>query len=304
MERNNNKEVNAASEWQSVIERVQHLQHKAEYNATPLWYRGHASAEWELKSSLHRHVEELLRQTRSETFFSEEVKKSILRDDYKTSYRRFKADAWHLLDQRERSDWGIIFSMQHHGIPTRLLDWTESFACALFFAQFGRKPGDDAAIYVLDPHVLNQFSCGKPGVVSLDENLNEGVVNTGRYHPGWKDLSEEQEPMTIAVAPFLSNPRMLAQRSTFTLCGDSFSTLGDQFPEEFEGRKAIEKITLTAHTYYEVEKFLDLIGIGHFGYFPDLDGIRMKFKEFKERTIRTANKYIIRDPEPVPETDS
>jgi FRG domain len=146
-----------------------------------------------------------------------------LREEYKTLYRRFISDAWPLLKARERSDWGIAFSMQHYGIPTRLLDWTESFACALFFAQYERQPEDEAAIYVLDPQQLNILSIGAEGLIHLDEGGPGERLNVRPWHPKYRP--PEQDLPTIAVIPIFTNPRMLAQRSGFTLSGDSFDRL-------------------------------------------------------------------------------
>ena len=67
-------------------------------------------------NKLHRHIESSIKAVGMPV--PEDDKVEVLRDVYKTLYRKFKARAWNLLSSRELSDWGIVFSMQHHGIPT------------------------------------------------------------------------------------------------------------------------------------------------------------------------------------------
>src|SRR5438105_3548784 len=54
-----------------------------------------------------------------------------------------------------RSEWERYFLMQHYGVPTRLLDWSEGGLLALQFALIS-NPARNAAVWVLDPFWLNE----------------------------------------------------------------------------------------------------------------------------------------------------
>lgn len=64
----------------------------------------------------------------------------------------FRIRAGSLLDDEDDA-WRIAFLMQHHGLPTRLLDWSASFAIALWRA---REDEGDAVVWVLDAASLNR----------------------------------------------------------------------------------------------------------------------------------------------------
>lgn len=272
------------SKWQEIISEVQVMQGEAKRKGSILWYRGQRLSEWTVKSSLHRRIENDLNAAGQSLREIEKIEMLSLIG--KTLFHRYKARAWNLLDQQERSDWGIVFSMQHHGIPTRLLDWTESFACAVYFAHDGRKPSDDAAIYVLDAQALNKEFVGEEGIVALDGNETIGRIPTYFYHPGFLSNSKNTNLRTLAVAPILSNPRMRAQRCAFTLSGDSF------LPMEIEYEKCVRKIALPADTYEDSLRFLDLVGIGHFGYYPDFEGLRRELIESMDKEVSIAKEVF------------
>jgi|SRR6266850_2215951 len=103
-----------ASSWQLILEQIQEVQERARKEGYPLWYRGHRSSDWALQTSLHRHIESSIKAVGMPV--PEDDKVEVLRDVYKTLYRKFKARAWNLLSSKELSDWGIVFSMQHHGM--------------------------------------------------------------------------------------------------------------------------------------------------------------------------------------------
>lgn len=55
----------------------------------------------------------------------------------------------------DRASWLTL--MQHYGLPTRLLDWSESPLVALYFALSSDEDAKaDAAVWVLNPMKLNK----------------------------------------------------------------------------------------------------------------------------------------------------
>jgi hypothetical protein len=56
-------------------------------------------------------------------------------------------------------EWDSYFVMQHHNVPTRLLDWTDGALIALHFALRNKKdrPESGSIIYVLDADWLAEY---------------------------------------------------------------------------------------------------------------------------------------------------
>jgi hypothetical protein len=169
-------------------------------------------------------------------------------------YWKFQPEAWPLLQDHERSDWGVVFTLQHFSLPTRLLDWSESFACAVFFAQLRRKQEDAASIWVLDPHQLNKLGCGRLGMVALHEGTSDPVnLDAMQWHP--KRVPPTEPLKTIAVAPIYINRRMVQQRARFTQMGDSFLPLDEQFGGELVQQDRLRRIVLPPETFADAEEF-------------------------------------------------
>lgn len=273
--------------WNDVVAQARVLSQRFRSDGSVAWFRGHRDASWELKSALHRYIERLTNAFSKAV--SEEDLVSILRDEYKTLYRRFKADAWPLLHERERSEWGVLFAMQHFGIPTRLMDWTESFACAVFFAQYHRIRGDAAAIWVVDPQALNKLTAGRDGILSLDEDASTApAVDPRAWHPKW---TPPNDPLpTVATAPIFTNPRMVAQRSVFTLAGDSFASLDSQCDGRLVREERLVKIVLPPEVFDDADEYLSVAGLTAFNFYPDLQGLAMKHEARAEQTIQDVKK--------------
>jgi len=278
-----------------LLAEVRLVDEKIRKTAGVAWYRGHCNADWPLVSTLHRHVHRLSVDTSVKDDPAE--LREILRGEYRTLYRQFKNEAWPLLSDRERSEWGLIFAMQHYGIPTRLLDWTESAGCALFFAQQGRVKGDRAAIWVLDPERLNELTIGQNGIVTFDETTSGGDIDGRPWHPRFKQ--PENDLPTVAVAPLFANARMTAQRSKFTLSGDSFLPLNEQADGRLVNEHILVKIEIPPELFDELDDYLRVAGLRAFAFMPDFEGLRLEHEARVMRTLReieSFNRAAVKNP--------
>jgi len=208
-----------------------------------LWYRGQWNKSYYLLPSLLRFKNGL--------------------DKEKYLYSSFRKFSDRILKRRE-SEWETLFDMQHYGIPTRLLDWTESFGIALFFAAYYNeynKTSEDAAIYLMNPVKLNLRS-GVKNIYRLPDE-EEKFSYTKIY---WNhDPFSAKAP--IAIEPIFINDRMFAQRGVFTVHDDSIEPIEDMYPNE------IKKIALPQNTILAALEFLELANINHYSVYPDFAGI-------------------------------
>jgi len=184
--------------------------------------------------------------------------------------------------------------MQHHGVPTRLLDWTASFGCALYFAlrhQSSESRGvENAAVYMLIAEELNQISIKKPGILFLEGTFREDqAVDTSYYHP---TVMRDHVVQTVSVSPVLDNERMVAQQCRFLLCGDSFDSLEDQFGGELIKAGILEKLVLAPEIFEQCRDFLTQAGIREYGLFPDLDGLARQIMIHRRTRIELAKLTI------------
>lgn len=235
-----------------------------------LLFRGHREASWDLKPSLYRHEEAL--------------------ENESNIYQIFATRARQTLNQT-RTDWEILTHMQHHGVPTRLLDWSDSFGIAVYFAVLGQKidTPEDAAVWVLNGYELSKRATGAGRIFSVGvedfPQYEKFIENIGASGPWPYEL-----PAAIE-APW-GHDRIVAQRGLFTVHGTSAEPLNKLITDE----TCLRKITIPRCAIMHARKYLRLAGIDHYSVFPDLQGLAQNLRQqFCDKNHGKLSKILLVD---------
>jgi len=178
--------------------------------------------------------------------------------------------------------WEWYFLMQHHGVPTRLLDWTDGSLVGLYFAISSRHANDsggDAAVYVLDPYWLNKLAFQDLRIAK--PNRPAGVVFPD-WSDTWPELSEylPKDPfdrarlrpeMPLAITPSHLSARFAAQKSQFTIYGRDRGARLLKLAVERDSR--IRVIPVAQKSIMKMRTELANCGISESTVYPDLDGL-------------------------------
>jgi len=244
-------------------------------------FRGHSYESWELASTLERAL--------SPVGWEPELARKC--EEY--SLHIFKCKAHHYIskDLIPSTKLGWLSLMQHHGVPTRLIDFTESPFIALFFALDAVSPAqkDNCAIWAINYRKLMK-SCIehlKTQVVGFDMDYSEVQMRPDEVfeqyiEPGLVELLWVTEPKTF-------NLRLERQKGTFLLT-TKIELRASDLLQKCLPPESIHKIIVPASMSVDVFKSLKAMGIDNSRLFADLDGLAKDVKN--EMVHQVPNRLI------------
>ena len=256
---------------------------KTEFNKlvnSSLWiFRGQSDSSWSLMTSLERWITDNSKLSTGVMNDKEFIEKVFL-SEFRNGAHRYLKSSLHL--PQDTLEWLAL--MQHHGTPTRLLDFTRSPYVASFFAfEYPGEPTKNCAVWA-----INEMWC-QTSAVSIINKAHEDDKNFEKLHE-YVQLSEERHfkkvflkdpkipPMVFPICSKRKNERLTVQQGLFLCPGGANESFEEQL-ENLEGAYSnAKKIIFSNKFRKKVIEDLRLMNITSASLFPGLEGFAKSVK--------------------------
>lgn len=171
----------------------------------------------------------------------EKIERAMLED--------FQRRSLHLIDYHPGNSWDWLALAQHHGMATRLLDWTENPLIALWFSMATELKDTDYA-------VVWGFKVPDQDIVASTDEMNSF-----------------EEGITKVFKPNHITRRITAQFGWFTIHKPNREKQFIPFEENKDYGGSLFKIMIKHSCFAECKKRLHNYGINSASMYPDIDGL-------------------------------
>ena len=176
--------------------------------------------------------------------------------------------------------WNWLSLAKHHGLPTRLLDWTYSPFVAMHFATYDpRNFHEDAAIWCVDYRKTNELLPGPLKSVLKENDVNifttEMINDVARTLDDFDELSKDD--FFLFFEPPSLDERIVNQFALFSLPSSARMQL-QELLERHE--RTFRRVIIPAELKWEVRDKLDQANITERVLFPGLDGLSQWLKRY------------------------
>jgi hypothetical protein len=248
----------------STLEELMPLLSEQEYrpdlgrNRSPFVYRGMTNADFRMVTSLRRNCRELQRS----------LEPAILKNFAKYAVIEDPSVA--------HSVWRQMILGQHHGLPTRLLDWTQSALVALHFAvseeDLARMEDHDCMVWRVDIAELHSLLPERYQQVMRDyqaEVFSVDMLGSAAQSLALYDRDMGDRSMVVLEPPSLS-ARIVNQYSFFSVIPMEMENV-----EDFLDRctEHTVKYVIDRKLRWRVRDMLDQLNMSERIVYPGLDGL-------------------------------
>lgn len=231
--------IKSVQEYLDVIEQIKHFNEQNK-NKADLIFRGQ-NVDEHLRPKLCRLFEDGKLNGNIST-----VERLMLDD--------FERGVLPLTEYKPDNKWDLLALAQHHGLPTRLLDWTYSALVALWFT-VEKSPAKDGK---------NNFRDGVVWILSTEKE-------------DFRKIASKQNPFEVKSTKIFRSSvisrRISAQSGLFTvhLINEQGKVYKFETTENFRNR--LTKLTIPHGQFASLRKQLHILGVNNSTIYPDIDGL-------------------------------
>ncbi|WP_248801128.1 FRG domain-containing protein [Pseudomonas sp. MWU13-2105] len=248
-----------------------------------LWFRGQSNASHQLIPGALRNINQ------SHDHLGQEIDDTAVRissggvfsgPNSEKMLQDFKQLGRPFLEQQPTNEFEWMFIAQHHGLPTRLLDWSTNALVALYFAAQGAQVREGDGEAECERFEEDNFSeegfavfAIEPTKINAKTVLQSKTIDIASHAEIWDKYINPVEKDTTTLPVCITAPHMTtrirAQSGTFTLHGAQIAAL-DYYTDL---QDLISKIFIPYTSTKAILASLAKLGINEGFIYPSLDSI-------------------------------